>query len=161
VSVVVSDTSPIRSLAHLGLLDVLPGLFGSVLVPPAVAVDLTVPVHGFAPLDFSALPFVEVRQPINDGLVKSLSTRVHAGESEALALAVEVRPEAILIDEKTDRSVAKELGLNPLGVLGVLVRATRARLVDLVAPLITVLRQDLDFRVSANVERRILELAGE
>ena len=35
--VVVSDTSPIRALAHLGHLDILPRLFDTVVLPPAVA----------------------------------------------------------------------------------------------------------------------------
>jgi len=83
------------------------------------------------------------------------------GESEALALAVEVKPDVVLIDEKTGRAVAKELGLVPLGVLGALVQAKRAGLIVAVAPLVTTLRLELDFRVSTEVERRILDLAGE
>ncbi len=85
--------------------------------------------------------------------------RLHLGESEALALAVEVKPDVVLIDEKTGRAVAKELGLVPLGVLGTLVKAKRAGLIVAVAPLVTRLKDELDFRVSAQVERRILDLA--
>ena len=40
MSIVVSDTSPIRALAHLDLLGILPELFGEVLVPSAVASEL-------------------------------------------------------------------------------------------------------------------------
>jgi len=38
--VVVSDTSPIRALAHLGLLDLLQRLFDRIAIPPAVASEL-------------------------------------------------------------------------------------------------------------------------
>jgi predicted nucleic acid-binding protein len=49
VAVVVSDTSPIRCLDHLGLLEILPSLFGEVLIPPAVAEELREPGPGIAP----------------------------------------------------------------------------------------------------------------
>lgn len=40
MAVVVSDTSPLRALAHLQHLTWLQDLFGTVIVPPAVAVEL-------------------------------------------------------------------------------------------------------------------------
>ena len=40
MAVVVSDTSPIRALSHLGRVDLLRELFGTVLVPPAVDEEL-------------------------------------------------------------------------------------------------------------------------
>ena len=161
MSVVVSDTSPIRCLAYLRLLDSLPILFGRVLVPPAVVDELSVHVFGFAQLDPATIPFLEVRAPIDAALVRHLQSRLHLGEAEALALAVEVRPDAVLIDEKTGRAMAKQLGLVPLGVLGTLVKAKRAGLVPALSPLMTRLKVEVGFRISADVERRILDLAGE
>ena len=38
--IVVSDTSPIRALAHVGHLDLLGAIYGEVLIPPAVADEL-------------------------------------------------------------------------------------------------------------------------
>ena len=43
MSVVVSDTSPIRALKHLKLTSLLTQLFGEVLVPPGVADELRNP----------------------------------------------------------------------------------------------------------------------
>jgi predicted nucleic acid-binding protein len=48
VAIVVSDTSPIRALAHLNLLYVLHALFGEVIVPPKVADELEHPRQSFA-----------------------------------------------------------------------------------------------------------------
>ena len=56
--VVVSDTSPIRALAHLELLHVLNGLFGAVHVPPAVAEELLHPPSGFKRSVGWALPTI-------------------------------------------------------------------------------------------------------
>ncbi len=49
--VVVSDTSPIRALAHLGLIDALAKLVGEVFVPPSVALELADPPASFRPIE--------------------------------------------------------------------------------------------------------------
>ncbi len=46
MAIVVSDTSPVRALAHLGRLDLLKTLFGEVLIPPAVLDELEQPHNG-------------------------------------------------------------------------------------------------------------------
>lgn len=46
MAVVVSDTSPIRALGHLGLIDLLRELYGEVLLPPAVDAELRNPAAG-------------------------------------------------------------------------------------------------------------------
>jgi len=46
-----------------------------------------------------------------------------AGESATIALALELGASRILLDETDGRTVAKALGLRPIGVLGVLLRA--------------------------------------
>jgi predicted nucleic acid-binding protein len=45
------------------------------------------------------------------------------GEAEAIALAVEIQADRILIDERRGRKKAIELSLRPIGVLGILLRA--------------------------------------
>jgi predicted nucleic acid-binding protein len=44
--IIVSDTSPIRVLDHLGLLDFLPRLFTEIVVPPKVLNELEYPASG-------------------------------------------------------------------------------------------------------------------
>lgn len=161
MTVVVSDTSPIRCLAHLQLLECLPKLFGTVLIPPAVAGELSKSVPANAPNAAPSMPFLQVRAPSDVGLVERLRLRLHLGEAEALALAVEIQSDVVLIDEKAGRAAAKQLGLVPLGVLGTLVKAKNAGLVSALTPLIVRLKSELGFHLSADVERRILHLAGE
>ena len=161
MSIVVSDTSPIRALAHLNLLNLLRDLFGTVLIPPAVAEELRSPAWGPHPIEIDQLRFVTIRAPEDRNQVNRLRLRLDPGESEALALALEIRPEAILIDEAAGRAVAKELGLEPLGVLGVFLRAKRSGLIVQVAPLMERLKRELRFFVSRQLEAEILRLAGE
>ena len=56
--IVVSDTSPVRALAHLGLLDLLGSLFSQVLVPPAVQAELKVPPSGLPSVDVALIAYV-------------------------------------------------------------------------------------------------------
>ncbi len=58
MSIVVSDTSPIRAFHFLKQTDVLRVLFAT---PPAVANELAHPHRAFDPLDLSAIQFIEVR----------------------------------------------------------------------------------------------------
>lgn len=45
------------------------------------------------------------------------------GEAEAIALAVQVRADLVLMDEELGRRTAKAMGLNVTGTLGLLLRA--------------------------------------
>ena len=63
--IIVSDTSPLRALAHLGRLEWLEQLFGEVVVPTAVALELSHPPARFEPLDLARFAFIRVRPALN------------------------------------------------------------------------------------------------
>lgn len=159
--VVVSDTSPLRALAHLGRLDLLSALFGEVLVPPSDVAELEQPRPRFAPVAIRALSFVRVQAPSSRTMVDELRQVLGPGEAEAIALAVEVRADAILIDETAGRAVARQHGLFPVGVLGVLLRAKQRRLIHAVVPLVDRLQSELGFFISSALRADVLEQAGE
>jgi len=159
--VVVSDTSPLRALAHLDRLDLLSALFGEVLIPPSVVAELEQPRSRFAPVAIGALSFVRVQAPSGRTMVDELRQLLGPGEAEAIALAVEVHADAILIDETAGRAVARQRGLLPVGVLGVLLRAKHRRLILAVVPLIDRLQEELGFFISPALRAEILKQAGE
>jgi predicted nucleic acid-binding protein len=70
--IVVSDTSPLRALAHLGLLDLLGTMFGEVYVPPGVIAELQIPRRRFPSLDLSAVTSIRVQAPADSELVTEL-----------------------------------------------------------------------------------------
>ena len=97
MSLVVSDTTPLNYLILIGQIDVLPLLFGTLLVPPAVIHEME---HPKAPADVARwarnLPaWIEVKAPLKD-----LHLGIGAGEDEAISLAVELGDAAILMDDK-------------------------------------------------------------
>lgn len=161
MNVIVSDTSPLRALAQLDLLDVPSRLFDSLIIPSAVASELSVAVPGLPNVDPLTVPGARVQTPADIEPLPSLRARLGDGEAEAIALALQLNATAILIDEAPGRRIAVQFGLDPLGTLGLLGRAKRAGLVGAVAPLIDRLEREIDFRVAEAVRQAALRLAGE
>ncbi len=161
MAIVVSDTSPIRALAFLGLLDLLSELFGQVLVPPAVAKELSEPSSRFAVVDVRTFSYVQVQAPRDATRILQFRKHLDPGESEALRIALEVKAVAVLMDEAAGRAMAKEVGLQPIGVLGVLLRAKQRGRLASIAPLFDRLNNDLGFFLSDELRTYMLRLAGE
>jgi predicted nucleic acid-binding protein len=160
--IVVADTSVILNLALVGQDGLLATLFHDVLVPPAVQAEfarLAASEGRFAGLELPT--WIQVREPAAIPAAITQHTNLHPGESEAIALALEIRADAVLIDEATGRAVAVELGLTPLGVLGILVRAKRHGQLAAVAPVRDALLIRAQFRVAPELADEVLRLAGE
>jgi predicted nucleic acid-binding protein len=160
VPVTVSNTSPIRALAHLELLHLLELLFGEVLIPEAVADELLRPAPLFEPVLITRFPFLRVRA-VERARAQALGSLLDAGESEAIALAEEVGAGELLIDEAGGRSEAARRGLKVVGVLGILLRAKVAGMIPAVGPLIERLRDELHFFVSDVLRDEVLRRANE
>jgi predicted nucleic acid-binding protein len=108
--IVVSDTSPLNYLVLIEAIDILPELFGQVHVPPAVMQELQHPRTPEAVKDWAQSPpqWLSIRAA---SVATSPDGRLDPGEAEAIALALELRAGAILIDEKRGRRAAKDHGL--------------------------------------------------
>jgi predicted nucleic acid-binding protein len=118
---VVADTTPLRYLAAIGEVGLLPGIFGKVLIPPTVWNELTAAsTLQTVRLFFEARPdWLQLRSPRLDSL-QVVSSHLDAGERAAIALAIEIKADLILIDEAAGRREAKELGMRITGTVGVL-----------------------------------------
>src|SRR5207302_9048887 len=123
--IVVADTSPLNYLIRLGRPDVLREIYGRVLVPRAVLTEL---LHAEAPPEVRAwasappawLEAMDVRQ-LDTGLPAELGP----GEREAITLALEVRADVLLIDERTGRREAEARHIEVAGTLAVLLQASQ------------------------------------
>lgn len=161
MSVVVSDTSPLRALEHLGQLHWLNEFFDQVFLPPAVAVELRQPPVAFKPLDLSTWPYLQVRAPQSATRVAELRSMLDAGEAEAIALAEELRADVVLIDELAGREVARQGGFTVVGTLGILLEAKQRGVCPAVRPLLDCLQTELNFFVSSELRQTILRQAHE
>jgi hypothetical protein len=111
---VVSNTSPILNLAIVGKLDLLRQQFGQIQIPPTVLEELKIDEDrpGSQPIKAAiAAGWIQVRSVSNQPLVQLLRQTLDGGESEAIALALELQAEWTLLDERDGRKVAKSLGL--------------------------------------------------
>jgi hypothetical protein len=77
------------------------------------------------------------------------------GESAAIALAIDLRPAAVLIDERAGSAIARELGLPVTGTLGVLDEAARRKLISLPDAIDRLKRTS--FRYPRSIVARLLE----
>ena len=151
---VVSDTSPLNYLILIGQINILPTLYGRVIIPQSVYEELGAPETPEAVREWRAnLPsWIEVssEQPTPD----IGSSHLHAGERDAISLALRIQADTLIIDERRGREEAEKLGIRVIGTLGVIVAAHETGLLAL-AETIDRLRQTT-FHVSPKLLAAIL-----
>lgn len=149
---VVSDSGPLIALERIQQLQLLPGLFTRILIPPAVEQE-------FAPL----------RKPPDWALVQPLrrpsrlgrfGLSLGAGEREAIGLSLEIAADLLLVDDKAARRLARSLQLPTIGTLGLLLSAKRRGLLPTVRPHLDAL-QSASFYLTPDLYGRVLADAGE
>jgi predicted nucleic acid-binding protein len=149
---VVSNASPLIALEQIDHLQLLEHLFGTVLIPPAVA-------HEVAPT-VALLPWVEEQEPTQPIGPRILSASLGPGESAAIALALETEARLVILDERPARRLAQTLHLPVIGTLGILLAAKRRQLLVSIRPYLDALVQH-NFRIAPNLYDDVLTAAGE
>jgi predicted nucleic acid-binding protein len=96
----------------------------------------------------------------NIQLVRTLGLDLGKGESEAIALAAEIDDAILIMDDADGRRVARALGLQVTGVLGVLVEAKERGFVALVKPILDALGE-AGFWLGEPLRRTILDAVRE
>jgi len=94
-------------------------------------------------------------------VARLLKATLDPGEAEAIALALEMAADLILLDERDGRIAAERAGLRVTGLLGVLLRAKRDGQIRSVKPELDLLRSRARFFVAPHLERMFLDHAGE
>lgn len=154
--VVVSDTSPIRYLVLIGEVGLLEKLYERIIVPAAVYAELQAqqtPETVRTWMD-TAPPWVEVIAAHRPGLEHLVSSTLDSGERAAIALALEMKADLLLMDERAGVEEARRLGITATGTLGILARAAERGLVRL--PSVLARLQTTNFRVRPEMIRQLL-----
>ena len=160
--IVVSNTSPLTNVAAIGQLDLLHLILGHIMVPQAVYSELTfggVSWPGAA--EVASAGWIRIRPVETSHLINALRLELDHGEAEAIALALHLKADLVLIDEQAGREAARYLGLNVMGVVGLLVRAKQLGHIENVVQHLDALRQQAGFYLSESIYRHALSLAGE
>lgn len=129
--IVVADSSPLHYLILLEQAALLHRLYGDVLVPEDVAIELRAagapkPVRAWMVRPPSWIEIIQV--PAAE--IASVAGELDQGERAAIALAERVRADLILIDETDGRTEAMRRNFRVTGTLGVLRAAAIEELVD-------------------------------
>ncbi len=156
---VVSNTSPILNLAIIGQLELIPRQFGQVQIPSAVLSELKVQEDRPGSKDILAalnVGWIEVQEVSSQLSVQLLQQVLDQGESEAITLAIDLKADRILLDERDGRKIAKSLGLKVTGVLGILLRAKQAGDLSSLPDAIDALVNTAGFRISPELLAKVL-----
>lgn len=163
--VVVADAGPLIALARIDRLSLLASLYGSVLVPETVLVELCVDSDRPGALVLSAALARGVIRPhaLAEGCASELARLcllLDAGEAAAILLAEQTDCRFLLIDERRGRDIARRRGLPVVGLAGMLLAAKRSGLLESVEPQLTDLSRQ-GYRLADALVAEVLRLAGE
>lgn len=161
MSVWVADASPLLYLAHLERLDLLRAEGREVLAPGAVLQEVR--AHADAParaIEDAATRWLKVRDPADPMRVAILRGGLDPGEAAAIALALELNAERLVVDDLDARRACRRLGVPVVGTLGVLVAAKKRGEIESVRAALERLEAD-SFRVSSSLRALVLAEAGE
>lgn len=129
--IVIADTSPINYLVLIKQQDILPALFGRVVIPQAVFEELQ--RNGTPPIvrDWvvSSPRWLEIHP--SPAIEDTALAKLHAGEREAILLVEQMRGDLLIMDERKGRRIAASRNIAVLGTIGVLEQAALRGLIDL------------------------------
>lgn len=153
--IVVADTSPLNYLIQIDCDNLLPQIYGRIVLPTAVIAelgDLRAPARVRAWL--ARRPdWIEVASA--GSMAEAELTYLGKGEKEAIQIAMELKADLLLIDERKGRIEAKRRGLRTTGTLGVLLTAGELSLIDPQA-VYRKLLLETSFRTSKELESEFL-----
>lgn len=157
--VIIADASPLIALARIDRLSLLKSIFSHIIIPYAVRDELK--------MDSTKPGAGKLLAAEKEGWLKTVDIKPHnlkldldQGEIEAIALALQVSSDFLLIDERKGRRAAIKHGIHVLGSARVLIAAKEKGLLVKVMPEIDKLAK-AGYRLSDDIIERIKILSGE
>jgi hypothetical protein len=158
--VVVSNTTPIITLLGVGQFDLLHRLYGQIIVPETVYLEIEAGKSKAFYADLRQFDWISIQQVRDTAKMAALSSRMDAGEAAALVLAEEVKADLVLLDEKVARKYALDNGLPHVGSFGILLKAKDLGLISHIKPYLEHAQKN-GIRMSQHLIQQILTEAKE
>jgi predicted nucleic acid-binding protein len=147
---IISDTSCFIVLSKIGQLVLLQQIFGNIVTTPEIAAEFD-----------EALPeWVEIISVKDEHKQHLLETQVDKGEASAMALALETENTMLIIDDYKARKLAKQLNINYIGTVKILILAKQRGIISEIKPLLEKIKAT-NFRISVELELQALLEANE
>lgn len=150
---VVVDASPLLFLHAIGRLDLLPDLFDDLVVPDVVVTEVDRGTPELATALRAADWLRILAAPHGD--TPDSSSNLGDGESGAIALALHLDADWVVLDDLAARRAASDLGIPVIGTLGLIMAAKRKGLLDAARPTIRALL-DSGMWVTRTLVNRVL-----
>lgn len=140
----------------------LEAIYQTVIIPAVVASELAATSNPTISAILQ-LGWIQTQSLTTSQLADQLQQErgLDAGEANAIALALELQADDLLIDERLGRQEAARLGLPIIGILGILIVAKQRNLIPQVQPVMDALINQAGFRVSPQLYQRVLALSQE
>ena len=148
--VVISDTSCLIILDKIGQLSLLKTMYGQVVTTETVAREFG-----------QDLPdWINVVSPADTSMQNLLKASIDPGEASSIALALEISPSLLILDDLRARKIAASLGLTFTGTLGVIANAKKRGVIPAARPVFEQIKAT-DFRIPEALLAVILAELGE
>lgn len=148
--VIISDTSCLILLDKIGELELLKKLFGQIVITIEILNEFK-----------KELPdWFSIEEPTNKTYQKILEASLDKGEASAIAFAIEQADCLLIIDDYKGRKYAEQLDIKITGTLGIIIDAKLSGHIESVKPTLDKIKKT-DFRLTAELERKILEKSNE
>lgn len=158
--VFICDASPLILLAKIDRLSLLKSLAAEIWIPATVWSEVM--VDAAVRPETARLEFLRnsVRQTEDVELERLFNLQVDLGEAGALALAASHPEACLLMDDSLGRAVAKAHGFRAIGLLGLLLRARKHKLIPTLRPVFDQLSRHNWFIAEALL-KQALDSVGE
>lgn len=128
--IIVSDTSCIGYLIQINLLNLLHIIYGEIIIPDAVNEEiLQLKNKGHNLTEFKNADWIKIYRADNLSNVNDYKYILDKGELEAISIAIELKADLLIIDEKLGRIVATNIGFDITGLVGILITAKNKNLI--------------------------------
>jgi predicted nucleic acid-binding protein len=154
--IVIADSAPLNYLVLIGETELLPTLYGGIVIPAAVWRELRSLGAPALVREWANRPPSWLRvESVDPTLLDEMALDLDPGEREAIALARALQAELVVIDDQAGRREARRWQLTVTGTLGVLRTAAARGLVDFRAVLDRL--QQTNFYMSAELLQQLLD----
>ncbi|MCK5855447.1 MAG: hypothetical protein KAG56_09515 [Sulfurovaceae bacterium] len=153
---IISDSTTVITLLNIDRVDVLSNIFDVIYLPKRVYEEIVIDEKIELDKRFFVIKEIKDRE-----LYSILLKTLDSGEAEAIVLAIEMKL-SLIIDERKGRKVAKNLGINIFGFIGLLILnhkngcLSKSDTIDVFYK-----AKEQGFRVGQRLEDEFLEMINE
>ncbi len=159
---IVANTTPLINFAAIKELRILEQLFGQVVIPEEVAIELLEKGDSYASaIEIRRVTFLQRQAIQNVSLFQTLCRELDAGEAAAIVLALEQNANLLILDEIAGRNIARFHGVLVVGSIGCLVEAKKQGIIPVIKPYLQAMKEQARFWISDSLYQTVLDDAGE